>query len=332
MRCLKSFAIALALMGSTALGAARAEEYSIKVATPETPTSFDNLYLQIAYEKGFFKKNGLIVTEFMQLKGGPLATTAVVSGQADVTATDVEGVIQATKAGYGVRAVSSPSPKLTYVVAARKEITSWKDLKGKPFAVSRAGALSQYVNFPFLARDGLTKNDVQWLSVGSSKDRLLALSANRVKAAVLYIDDVIELRDSPDIHFLGEIAELLPNYAHELLLVNKDDIDKRPEKVTRIVQSIMEACRFLVTNREESIEVFVKYTNANPKVAGEIYDYLLPRKVWGVNGGMTEKLLDGAVDLSMQNGAIDARIPHANFADFRFQEEALKRLGGPIPE
>jgi ABC-type nitrate/sulfonate/bicarbonate transport system substrate-binding protein len=127
MRCLKHFAFALALMGSTSL---HAEEYSIKVATPETPPSFDNLYLQIAHDKGFFKKNGLIVTDFMQLKGGPLATTAVVSGQADVTATDVEGVVQATKAGYGVRAVSAPSPKLTYVVAARKEIASFKDLKG----------------------------------------------------------------------------------------------------------------------------------------------------------------------------------------------------------
>jgi hypothetical protein len=87
-----------------------------------------------------------------------------------------------------------------------------------------------------------------------------------------------------------------------------------------------------VTHRDESIDVFIKYTNANRKVAEETYDYLLARKVWGVNGGMTETLLDGAIDLSLQNGAIDARIPHGNFADFRFQEEALKRIGGPIPE
>lgn len=280
MRRLISSAFAIAL-GCSAYGAAHAEEYSIKVATPETPPSFDNLYLQVANDMGFFKKNGLNVTAFMQLKGGPLATTAVVSGQADVTATDVEGIVQATKAGYGVRAVSSPSPKLTYVVAARKEINSWQDLKGKPFAVSRAGALSQYVNFPFLKRAGLTKNDVQWLSVGGSKDRLLALSADRVKAAVLYIDNAIEARDNPDIHVIGEISELLPLYAHELLLVRKDDIDNRPEKVTRIVQSIMEACRYLATHREESIALFIKYSNAERKAAEETYDFLYPRKVWG---------------------------------------------------
>lgn len=331
MLAFKPLAVALAVMSWTSL-AVRAEEYSIKVATPETPPSFDNLYLQIAHDKGIFKKNGLNVTEFMQLKGGPLATTAVVSGQADVTATDVEGIVQATKAGYPVRAVSSPSVKLTYIVAARKEIKSFKDLKGKPFAVSRAGALSQYVTFPFLAREGLSKTDVQWLSVGGSKDRLLALKADRVKAAVLYIDNAMELRGDPDIHFIGEISELLPLYPHELLLVRQDDIDKRPEKVIRIVQSIMEACRFLNTHREESIEVFIKYTGAERALAEETYDQLHKVKAWGVNGGMTNEMLEAAVDLSIQNGALEGRVPLSQFADFSFQAEALKRMGGPIPE
>ena len=98
MLSIKQLAIALTIAGATALSA-QAEEYNIRVATPETPPSFDNLYLQIAYDKGFFKKNGLNVTEFMQLKGGPLATTAVVSGQADVTATDVEGIAERSGAG-----------------------------------------------------------------------------------------------------------------------------------------------------------------------------------------------------------------------------------------
>lgn len=331
MLAIKPLAFACAVL-TCAATSALSEDYNIKVATPETPPSFDNLYLQIAYEKGIFKKNGLNVTDFMQLKGGPLATTAVVSGQADVTATDVEGIVQATKAGYPVRAVSSPSVKLTYVVAARKEIKSFKDLKGKPFAVSRAGALSQYVTFPFLAREGLGKNDVQWLSVGGSKDRLLALTADRVKAAVLYIDNAMETRGNPDIHFIGEISELLPLYPHELLLVRQEDIDKRPEKVTRIVQSIIEACRFLVANREESIQVFIKYTQADRALAEETYDQLFRVKAWGVNGGMTKSMLEAAVDLSIQNGALEARVPIENFSDFRFQDEAVKRLGGPVPE
>lgn len=331
MRTLKHAVTALTVLGWIMSGAS-AEEYDIKVATPETPSSFDNLYLQVAYEKGIFKKNGLNVTSFIQLKGGPLATTAVVSGQADVTATDVEGIIQATKAGYPVRAVSAPSNKLSYVVAVSSDIKSFQDLKGQSFAVSRAGALSQYVTFPFFDRENISRNDIKWLSVGSSKDRLGALLAKRVKAAVLYIDNAAEVVNNPDIHILADIAELMPLYPHELLLVRKDDIDNRPEKITRIVQSIMEACRFLAEHRAESIEIFIKYTSADRAIAESTYDKLVVMKPWGVNGGMTEKILAAAMETSVQNKALDGPIPLTDFADFRFQAEALRRLGGAVPE
>jgi NitT/TauT family transport system substrate-binding protein len=331
MRTLKQAITALTVAGCL-MSCASAEEYDIKVATPETPPSFDNLYLQVAYEKGIFKKNGLNVTSFIQLKGGPLATTAVVSGQADVTATDVEGIIQATKAGYPVRAVSSPSNKLSYVVAVSSDIKSFQDLKGQSFAVSRAGALSQYVTFPFLDRENVSRSDIKWLSVGSSKDRLGALLAKRVKAAVLYIDNAAEIGNNPDIHILANIADLMPLYPHELLLVRKDDIDNRPEKVSRIVQSIMEACRFLAEHRTESIDIFIKYTGADRATAEYTYDKLVVMKPWGVNGGMTEKNLSSAMETSIQNKALDAPIPLTDFADFRFQADALRRLGGPVPE
>jgi NitT/TauT family transport system substrate-binding protein len=331
MSTLKYAAMALTIL-TLAVSGASAEDYDIKVVTPETPPSFDNLYLQVAYEKGIFKKNGLNVTSFIQLKGGPLATTAVVSGQADLTATDVEGIIQATKAGYPVRAVSAPSNKLSYIVAVSKDIKSFQDLKGQSFAVSRAGALSQYVVFPFLQRENISRSDIKWLSVGSSKDRLGALLAKRVKAAVLYIDNAAEVRDNPEVTTLANIADLLPFYPHELLLVRKDDIDNKPEKVTRMVQSIIEACRFLVEHRNESIDIFIKYTGADRAVAEYTYDKLIPMKPWGVNGGMTEQTIKGAMQTSLENKALDAPIPVENLADFRFQAEALRRLGGPVPE
>jgi NitT/TauT family transport system substrate-binding protein len=331
MFTLKGCAIALTILAFGMSGAS-AEEYDIKVVTPETPPSFDNLYLQVAYDKGIFKKNGLNVTSFIQLKGGPLATTALVSGQADVTATDVEGIIQATRAGYPVRAVSSPSNKLSYVVAVSEDIKSFQDLKGQSFAVSRAGALSQYVVFPFLRRENVSRSDIKWLSVGSSKDRLGALLAKRVKAAVLYIDNAAEVRDNPEISMLANISDLMPLYPHELLLVRKDDIDNKPEKVTRIVQSIIEACRFLVEHRNESIDIFVKYTGSDRAVAEYTYDKLVAMKPWGVNGGMTEETLTAAMETSLENKALDVPIPNANFSDFRFQAEALRRLGGQVPE
>jgi NitT/TauT family transport system substrate-binding protein len=323
---------ATVLAGASLLGQARAEDYTIKVAAPETPPSFHNLYLQVAFEKGIFEKNGIKVSEFIQMKGGPLATQALVAGQVDATVTDVEGVLHSVLAGYPLRAVAAPAERLSYVVAVRKDIAGVDDLKGKPFAVSRPGALSQYITFPLIEGAGVSRNDIQWLAVGSSTDRLFALQADRVKGAVLYFDTVVQVKDNPDIKVLAQLADSLPDYPHELLVVRQEDIEKRPEKVIRIIQSIIEACRYMMTHKQESVDVFIKYASIDRDKAEEAYDRLIKLKAWGVNGGLTEKRLQAALDLSLQNKAIDQSIPFDQWSNFKLQEEALRRLGGPISE
>lgn len=311
---------------------AMAEDDSIKVAAPETPPSFHNLYLQVAWEKGIFEKNGIKVTEFLQLKGGPLATQAVVAGQVDVTATDVEGILQAVNNGYPVRAVAAPAAKLSYLIVVRSDIATLADLKGKPFAISRPGAISQYITFPFLDRAGIAHNDIQWLGVGSSQDRMRALLADRVKGAVLYIDTAVAEKDNKDIKILAQVSDLIPLYPHELLLMRSADIEKNPEKITRIVQSIIEACRWMGTHKDDSVTMFMKYAGGERPAAEEAYDRLLAMHAWGMNGGMTKEKLESAMDMSIQNKAIDKAIPLDQWADFRFQDEALRRLGGAVAE
>ncbi len=49
------------------------------------------LYMQVAYEEGIYKKNGLAVDGIMQLNSGPLVTQALTANQLDVADTDAEG-------------------------------------------------------------------------------------------------------------------------------------------------------------------------------------------------------------------------------------------------
>ena len=48
---------------------------TVKIATGVTPPSIHNIYLHVAHERGFFRDNGINVAEFIQLRGGPLATS-----------------------------------------------------------------------------------------------------------------------------------------------------------------------------------------------------------------------------------------------------------------
>src|SRR5690348_16915273 len=209
---------------------------SVKIATGVTPPSIHNIYLHVAYERGFLRDNGINVTDFIQLRGGPLATQAIAAGQVDITASDPEGVLAAAVSGHPIRAVTAPGAHLSYMVSVRKEIEKVEDLRGKAFAISRPGAISQYLMFPLLDAAGVPRDSVQWLGVGGGRERMLALVADRVKGALLHIDYAMEAINDPNIKFIKSVAEILPDYPFELLILRKDILDRNPQAATAITR------------------------------------------------------------------------------------------------
>ena len=306
----------------------RAQSATIKLATSTAPPSIHNIYLHVAYERGFFRQNGITVSEFIQLRGGPLANQAIAAGQIDVTASDAEGLLSATSNGYAIRGVTAPGAHLSYIVSVRKEISSFADLKGKPFAVSRPGALSQYLMFPMLDGAGVPRDSLQWLSVGGGRERMLALLSDRVKGALLHIDFAMEAVNDPNIKALKSVADILPDYPFELLFMRKDMLDKNPAAATAIVRAIIQACRYIVTDKSGTFEVMLKYVpGMSTEVLDRAYAELIRIRGFGVNGDMTEKNLAVAHDLAFQNRQIDRALPLDQWADFGPQRRAMESLG-----
>jgi NitT/TauT family transport system substrate-binding protein len=306
----------------------RAQAATVKVATSTAPPSIHNIYLHVAHERGFFRQNGITVSEFIQLRGGPLANQAIAAGQIDVTASDAEGLLSAVVSGFPIRGVTAPGAHLSYIVSVRKEIASFADLKGQPFAVSRPGALSQYLMFPMLDAAGVPRESVQWLGVGGGRERMLALLSDRVKGALLHIDFAMEAVDDPNIKSLKTVADVLPDYPFELLFLRKDMLDKNPAAATAITRAIIQACRYIVTDKSGTFEVMLKYVpGMNTQVLDRAYAELIRIKGFGVNGDMTEKNLAVARDLAFQNRQIDRALPLDQWADFGPQQRAMESLG-----
>lgn len=301
---------------------------NIKLATGVTPPSMHNIYLHVAHERGFLKQAGINVTDLLQLRGGPLATQAISSGQADVTATDPEGVLAAAIAGHPIRAVSAPGARLSYIVAVRKEIGSVAELKGRPFAVSRPGAISQYLMFPLLEKAGVKRDEVQWLGVGGGRERMLALLADRVKGALLHIDFAMEALNDPNVKLLTSVADVIPDYPFELLVLRRDMIEKNPQAAAAIVRAVIEACRYIVKNRDGTLEVMLKYTpGMNRTILERAYSELIRIRGFGVNGDATESNLKVAHDMALANRQIERAVPLGQWADLRFQQRVIDAMG-----
>ena len=306
------------------------EPIKLKVASVSVPPSMHTLYMQVADEEGIFKKNGLAVDGIVQLNSGPIVTQSLSSGAIDVADTDAEGVLNAAAAGFPLLAVSAPAQRLSYRVMVAPEIKSYKDLVGQPFAISRPGALSQYLMFPALDRDGIDRNAVSWVPIGGPSQRRLALVNGRVKGALLHLDYALGAQRDSKVVSLDETARTNPDYPHEVLVIRREIAEKSPAAATAVVRSIIEACRFIVTHRERTVELYKKYTGEPDTVlANAAYDALLAMHGYGVNGGLTRKGLENVARLAGENGA--KTIPVDGWADLRFQAEAVRQIGS-VPE
>ncbi len=308
---------------------AAADPIRLKIASVGAPPSMHNIFMQVAYEGGFFAKNGIETDGLIQLRAGPLATQALSSGQIDLTETDAEGVLNAASSGgFAAVAVSAPAQHLSYVIEAQQDIRSLKDLVGQPFAISRPGALSQYLLFPALEREQIARDAITWVSIGGASERRLALVAGRVKGALLHLDFALQAERDGKVHALDRVVRTNPDYPHELIVVRKELVEKRPEVVTAIVRAVIEACRFIVANRDRTLDIYEKYTGDKDRaLANAAYDALMQIHGFGINGGMTQKGLAAATALAVENGSIAKALPIEAWADFRFQDEALAQLG-----
>lgn len=314
------------LLAAAISSALAADPVKVRVASVSVPPSMHTLYMQVAYEEGIYRRNGLQVDEILQMNSGPLVTQALAAGHVDVADTDAEGVLNAAAAGFKLVAVAAPAQYLSYLIMVQPEIKTLKDLAGKPFAISRPGALSQYLMFPILERAGMAKNDITWVPIGGPSERRLALVNNRVKGALLHLDYALVAERDSNVVELERVVRGNPDYPHEVLVMRRELAEKQPQLATAITRSIIEACRFMAANRERTLEIYRKYTGETEmKLAGAAYDALMAMHGWGVNGGMTQKGQDYVAKLAVENGA--KSIPLEAWTDFRFQEEALKQIG-----
>jgi NitT/TauT family transport system substrate-binding protein len=143
------------------------------------------LPLTIAQRKGFFREEGVEV-EFDNFQGGTKAIEALVGGSADMAAGAYEYPLLLQPKGVEIATIAVLSIGHANIIGLRKELAtkykSPKDLKGKKIGVTAPGSASADWVASFLAKDGLTLNDVSIIGVGGGSTAVTMIESGRIDA------------------------------------------------------------------------------------------------------------------------------------------------------
>ena len=304
--------IGLGIALSTAKSVAGAEVTArVRIAYASRSSSAMPLYM--ALQKGFFKTEGLGV-EIIQMNPR-LGATAVVNG--DVTfATPFTSTFRGILQGFPMKLVFIHLKKGPYFVMVRPEIREVQQLKGKKIGVATIRGTDQLVAEEMLQAKGFNPNQLQAVAIGDGPLRMQALISGAVDAISVAAPHDLMLKKMGYPALAGPPEVGLPSAG---MLTSDRLIKENPQLIKRTLKALLRSHRYILDNRQETIQTLIKWLPQPLDVAEHSYDNEL--KTLSPDGILTDAEIE----------AIMARVgekkrPLEEVRDFSFARQAMKEL------
>ena len=235
---------------------------SIKLNVGYSAISEEQLPAWIAKETRIFEKNGLDV-QLIYFTGGTTAVQALVSGEVPISQVAGPAAVNSSLAGSDITIIAGGATSLDYWLMSRPEIKRPEQLKGGSVAISAFGTASDFVARYALEKIGLIPGkDVAIVQVGGVPDRLGALLAGKVEAAVL-VPPSMFIGQKKGLSILADVSKLGLPFQYTGVSTSRRFIREHPDTVRRYAKSQLEAVHRIYTDKETSLKVLTKYFRGN---------------------------------------------------------------------
>lgn len=331
--------VALSTVSSTASGSAavngRFAAASTANLTPITlqlalvPPKMVFLGFYAAQDQGFFAANGLDVT-IVPESTGVQAVRGMVSGHGFFAAGGSDGLATADAAGGNYRGIWNYASNDLSIVA-QGDIKDVKGLKGKIIGIT--DKIGPSYTLPVLAMQtvGLKANDAKYAVLGGRPALVSALASGKINAAAFHVDDGLTVvKKDPSLHIIAQMSSLVPKWWYGTLLADADYAAANPGVVKSLLTALIQADRWMLANRQPTIDLGVKYTGFDPAVVADSYDILKANHNWSIGKeGFSHVSVNYTLRFYKNSGVIPKHsdINYNTIMDPSYLNDVLKKLG-----
>jgi NitT/TauT family transport system substrate-binding protein len=260
----------LALLGGAASAAAfpaaaTAQTEKVRYQFPSAAIVAAFAPFQIALAKGYYRAENLDV-EFLSGNGSADVAKQVGAGNVDLGGGVGETPIIVRANGVPVRNVAILGGRSLHKIAYRRDrgINSIKDLKGKTVTVLSYADTSYFALQGVLAKNGLTKNDVNVVAPGSSGVAQL-VAAGTADAMCGVPEHVVAIEQTGTPVTVVSCDRYFPSMAQSIL-ASDQIVARRPAAVRGIVRGTLRALADIMRNPAQAV---ADYIAAVPAHRGE---------------------------------------------------------------
>jgi NitT/TauT family transport system substrate-binding protein len=313
---LKSAAILIAMLLSVfSRGTSSAQ--SIRVAIPGISGTLLPLY--VGQEKRLFKKYDLD-SELIMVRSGSVAIQSLLAGEIQYAASGTSSGIEAKLAGADMISITDYMNTLPYTLVTSDRIKSANQLKGKRFAVSRLGAISDIALRLALKNLGVDPSkDAVILGIGDAAARFAALKVGSVDATVISPPDTLTARKL-GFNLLTSFQDAGIKFAYGSIFITSDYGRKNRTSVLNFLRGFSEAIAFLRKNKEETLSVLSKWTrNSDREALEDTYDFFL--RLYPAKPFSDDEAVRAVIDVLGEKNAAVKKFTPADFYDMQYLRE-----------
>jgi len=318
----RSITLALLLAGlSTQIVAQELKPWKHGVIEPKGDAGF----MVMVGQRDFAPKHGLKV-EIVPLKNGATAHKALLAGELDSIESSPGAAILAGARGADIKILGCDWPGVPHGLMVRSTINKVEDLRGKTIAVAAPGSLPNLLANAILDQHKIPLSEIRFANLGGDLDRFKAVVAGVADAGIVATEFMAVAPN--DVKMLVAGHDALPNYVRLCLTVTGKTVAQRRADAVNFIAAEIEAMKFAVSHRDETIKLTHDTINAKPDD---------PRPAYAFDDTLKQHAVDPSVTLPldklnwMQNelvkaGNLKTPIDLSKITDTEIRAEAAKRV------
>ena len=284
----------------------------------------NQLPIRVAMAKGFFKDQGLTL-EPIFVRGGPIAITALVSGNVEFASVGgAQAPIRSNARGLDLHIISSMSNYTNYTLLGSKEAKSIEDLRGKIIGVTGAGAFSDFAIRIYLKKNNLDPDkDVTLRAIGGTALRAIALERGLIAAAPFSAEDAVRLLDKgfPMIVNLNEALRI----PQSVFVTRGEVLQKYPDTTKRFLKAVIMGMQFTKHNKQEAIKTgYASGLKGESDVVNRAYDLFSPG--YATDLSVAQDGIQIMLDEDIRAGVVDKNFTLDRVIDDKILKQAQQEL------
>src|SRR5438876_11895057 len=278
------------------------------------------LPVYVTEDRGFFKDEGLDVL-LVLFNAGATNLQALIGGDVQIMGSAFVETVGGRAAGVDVTNFWGICNLMPFQLYSQPGFKSMKEARGKRFAISRFGSLTDFLTRATLRHFNIDPKDVTILQIGSTPARFAALSAKGVDASVVWFP-VTEIAKKQGYNKLLDLKEVFPEWPYETFAARESYLAKEKDQVVKFLRAYQKGVKYTRDNKNEAVKIIEKYVKMDPAYAPAGFDEY--RESFPLNGQIAEKAIPVVIDEEFRAGRIKKKLTIEDMIDRSF----ISVLGG----